>query len=338
MATNNIQAKLIVVFKDSLMGTPSGLNYQILVEGEVLQDDIVTSFDNEKVVFIFKENQTDKSKIIISSNGLQKIIDRKNSYQIIIMIVDSQTKVKSIIYSGNLAEKKSLTITAVSPWTKIPLGESVKKDFSSDGDFFEVQYEQKYETKENPEEVNISKTVKVMIKDIPRKIVLTALKHRWSTLWAADARKTSELNKKLNKTVTFDIETNKCNLFVNDVLTEVGINVPWTEHGHALGIKHFLGYDGFGPPLAGEWGEASKFTEDWSASNTPFPGDVGAYAHDYGDATGHVGIIVTNGVTVSAGSDQIEVNDAGFRNKNGTAHRNDHDFTIFRRYKHKVIQ
>ncbi|PIT07854.1 multidrug ABC transporter ATP-binding protein [Snodgrassella alvi] len=59
----------------------------------------------------------------------------------------------------------------------------------------------------------------------------------------------------------------------------------------------------------------------------------GAYAHEYSDASGHVGIIIADGVTISASWERIEVNDSGFRHKNRTATSNDHDFTVFRRYK-----
>ena len=51
-----------------------------------------------------------------------------------------------------------------------------------------------------------------------------------------------------------------------------------------------------------------------------------------------MGFILTDGVCISAGHYKVEVNDAGFRMKNGTALQNDFDFKTFRRYKHKVIK
>lgn len=99
--------------------------------------------------------------------------------------------------------------------------------------------------------------------------------------------------------------------------------------------------------MAGEWGD-NKLTfldNDWFLlRNNPLPGDIGSFdvKRDYGkkwsDASGHVGFILTDGVCISAGHYKVEVNDAGFRMKNGTALQNDFDFKTFRRYKHKVIK
>lgn len=68
------------------------------------------------------------------------------------------------------------------------------------------------------------------------------------------------------------------------------------------------------------------------------PSDVGTHVTNYSDASDHTGIILSDGVTISAGWDKIEVNDSGFRNKNKTANDSDHDFTVFRRYKRKEIK
>lgn len=68
------------------------------------------------------------------------------------------------------------------------------------------------------------------------------------------------------------------------------------------------------------------------------PSDVGTYVTNYSDASGHTGIILSEGVTISAGWDKIEVNDSNFRNKNKTANNSDHNFTVCRRYRHKEIK
>jgi hypothetical protein len=90
------------------------------------------------------------------------------------------------------------------------------------------------------------------------------------------------------------------------------------------------------PPLAGEWADNERLLASWKVESSPLPGDIGAYAVTYSNAGGHVGFVLTNGVCISAGWDKIEVNDAGFRNASGNAVPDDHDFTIFRRYKHST--
>lgn len=111
--------------------------------------------------------------------------------------------------------------------------------------------------------------------------------------------------------------TNKCNKFVYDVLVEVHVTPP-----PKVTIYVFFGR----PPLAGEWADPKVAIDGWEVVATPLPGDVIAEKHLYSDATGHVGIVVGSGLTVSASSyvgGVIVENDWGFRAG---------DVPVFRRY------
>ena len=66
---------------------------------------------------------------------------------------------------------------------------------------------------------------------------------------------------------------------------------------------------------------------------TPQPGDVVAQKIEYSDATGHVGIVVDNGQTVSQLSTPTEIvgqNDWGFRT--GSESQGRVDQVVYRRY------
>lgn len=108
----------------------------------------------------------------------------------------------------------------------------------------------------------------------------------------------------------FGKNTNKCNLFIFDVLVEAGIKPP-----PVVAKYIFLSR----PPTAGEWADPSISIQGWTIVNEPEPGDIVAEAHNYSDATGHVGIVVDKKQTVSASAlvgGVIVQNDWGFRNEN----------------------
>ncbi|QDV35077.1 hypothetical protein [Tautonia plasticadhaerens] len=125
------------------------------------------------------------------------------------------------------------------------------------------------------------------------KIVEVAKRHVGSALWAYSVEKGD-----------FGKNTNKCNLFVYDVMVEadarplpvVSRRIFWTR-----------------PPLAREWADPAVEIEGWDVVSSPEPGDVISEAHEYADATGHVGIVVGPGETVSAASNAVLRNDWGFR-------------------------
>lgn len=312
-----MKTELVITFKDSLMGVPSGLRYKIFANDNEIADSVVPLID-ASLHYKF-ENKKGLIEVYLNSEKKGEIL-QSSQYNIKVVVLDSSGNSKKVIGEEVLPEGKRITIVVISPWTKIPLGSVGDKPIT--GDFFDIEYNVRNKNNEVRE-------VYLTIKDIPRKIVLTALKYRGSTIWAGKETVTSK-HPLLNESVTFKQGTNKCNVFVNDILTEAGINVAWIEHGHSKKIPI---YKNLSPPTAGEWANSSLLLNKWAVEGTPMPGDIGAYSFNYSDASGHVGIIVTDGVTISAGWDRIEVNDAGFRQKNKTGTTHDHDFTIFRRYK-----
>jgi hypothetical protein len=105
----------------------------------------------------------------------------------------------------------------------------------------------------------------------------------------------------------FGKNTNKCNLFVYDVLIEAGVKPAPVVPKYIVLSR---------PPTAGEWADPSIKIAGWTVVSEPKQGDVMAEAHDYSDATGHVGIVVADRQTVSASSlvgGVIVQNDWGFR-------------------------
>lgn len=312
-----IKSKLLIVFKDSLAGTPYNLRYKVYINGiKVSENKIEKGKDIVSYQIIWMNGE-------LRLEGNSVVIPEKPSNKVEIKVVSAGGSEKKV--GEHELKRKDTTLTLVSPWTRIPLAGGGKLE----GDFFEVEYNVKRKDK--------NLFAKVIIKDIPRKIVLTALKHRGSTTWAGNTSKTSVHLTMKDKNVTFNNRTNKCNVFVHDVLTEAGIAVPWIEHGKSKYIPY---YSRVSPPTAEEWADTSKLQKNWSSNKTPLPGDIGAYMLPYTDATGHVGIILTKGVCISAGWEKVEVNDVGFRLQNGTAdlETDKSDFTNFRRYKHKVIK
>ena len=108
----------------------------------------------------------------------------------------------------------------------------------------------------------------------------------------------------------FPKNTNKCNQFVYDVMVEAGVKPPPV-------VPKYLVFSR--PPTAGEWADPSVKIEGWTVVSEPQPGDVIAEAHQYSDATGHVGIVVGDKKTVSASAlvgGVIVENDWGFRSDN----------------------
>lgn len=317
-----MKSELIISFKDFLMGLPQGLRFRVLIEGKILSAGSVSA-TNAVLKFFFKPFDTKTINIYdINNNGIASV-PTQASYQLEIQLIKPDGSFDKSIGKGKLKSGTRLTLVAVSPWVKVPL--------SGGGDLTNSFLEVEYNIKNQNDKVEV---VNVKIFDIPKRILTTALKYRGSKAWAGTVSKESAAHS-TNGRITFGKDTNKCNLFVNDVLTEVGISVAWIEHGASTKIPY---YQRLSPPTAGEWATPTKLTNSWSTNYSPLPGDIGAYKADYTDASGHVGFVLADGVCVSAGWSKIEVNDAGFRNKRRTANSGDHDFTVFRRYKHAVIK
>lgn len=314
-------ANLIVLFKDSLMGVPAGLRYKILANDQVIDNAVIPTNIDKALSYGFYDKNNSQVTVKANATNATVTIPKSLLYIIQIQLLDQTGKLEMLLGIHTLMDGTQLTIIAISPWTKVPL--KARSNEKLEGNFFEVEYNIKRRN-------NTIRRCNIHIRDIPRKILLAALKHRGSTVWAGDVEKKA-IHQDKWFSVTFDAGTNKCNVFVSDVLTEIGMNKgnKWLPHGRLSRES---------PPTAGEWTNSSKLNDYWPVVTKPQPGDIGSYAMNYSDATGHVGFILTNGVTVSAGWDKIEVNDSGFRNKNGTARQDDHDFTTFRRYSKRSIQ
>lgn len=324
-----MSAKLIVVFKDSLMGSPVGLQYKIYANGNEIDNSIVSP---GKGLLIY-DLITNGSKVVILSHGQKKEIHSASQYKINVFAITGDSRKE--IGSALLLDGKKITVIIVSPWTRVPINLGMTGD-DFQGDFFDIEYEKRESsTIQLGTRNTVITSVKIAIKDIPRKIIITALKYRGSSQWSGAAKKTC-YHPILNEAYHFSEYTNKCSAFVSDVLLEAGLNLPWIETGYARYTPQWL-YQKLRPPLAEEWANPELLKENWDYFNAPMPGDIGAYVKKEVGATGHVGIIIAQGVTISANSEIIIVNDAGFRNKNGTARVSHHymelDFIAFRRYR-----
>jgi hypothetical protein len=91
----------------------------------------------------------------------------------------------------------------------------------------------------------------------------------------------------------FPAGTNKCNLFVHEMLTGAGAS-PGTPNGW----RHPS------PPSAGQWADPSYKIPGWRVlgpDESPQPGDVVAQPRDYSDASGHVVIVGPNNTFIGVG-------------------------------------
>ncbi|MFJ4193666.1 CHAP domain-containing protein [Pseudomonas sp. NPDC089534] len=316
-----MKSEIKLVFKDFLMQAPRGVKFQLLIDGNVI-DDAITQADGPDQTYLLQPDKA-QTLVTIKDTGKTKTIKSRDSHEVSLRVVGASGAQKAL-NTATLTPGNRLTMVAVSPWVRVPLSTTgaVTNDV-----FYEVEYGVKRK--------NQTRTVKVMIQDMPRRILLAALQHRGSTAWAGKTSKKSLEHPTLKQSVEFPADTNKCNLFVYDVLTSIGINVALIEHGKS---KYIPGYMKLSPPLAGEWADDSRLLNSWKVERSALPGDIGAYAVNYTDASGHVGFVLAQGVCISAGWDRVEVNDAGFRQMAGNGIDSDHDFTIFRRYKHSTPQ
>ena len=222
------KSKLMIVFKDSLAGTPEKLRYRVYInsvqigEGLVIQNRDIASYQ-----ITWHEN-----RLVIDE---ERVIVPKQSYDYVEVKVVAANGSEKVIGRHNHLRPTNTTVTLVSPWVRVPLAGGGMFE----GDFFEVEY--------NIKRKGHNLFAKIIIKDIPRKIVLTALKYRGSKKWAKDMEVTSKHLTMKEKTTTYKIGTFKCSTFVHDVLTEVGIAIPWVEHGKS---KYIPFYSRISPPTA----------------------------------------------------------------------------------------
>ncbi|WP_445336788.1 hypothetical protein [Citrobacter koseri] len=106
-----MSSELLVVFKDSLMGSPSGLQYKITANNIEIDNNNVSKHNNS-LVYHF----TTKGNIVtISSSGLQKAIPPASEYEIKISIIDKKSEKE--IGSTILPNGKKVTMVVISPLT-----------------------------------------------------------------------------------------------------------------------------------------------------------------------------------------------------------------------------
>lgn len=306
-----MNSELIISFKDFLMGLPTGLRFKILIDNSELTTGTIDKA-HETLQFSFKtlDNRTLNAYVGEAHTPI-KTVSMKASYEINLLLLNPAGYVEKSIGKARMNTGKRLTIVAVSPWVKVPLSGG-----NISGSFWEVEYNIKHDG-------DRVETVKVAVYDLPKKILSTALKYRHSKSWAYNVSKTSVHPH--NGSYTIPANAWKCSQFVNDVLTEVGIPPPWMERGKGRYIPFYQ--EKYSPPVAAEWAN-SQLMVRWSTTSSPKPGDIASYKANYSDASGHVGFFLSQGVSISAGQDKIEVNDAGFRN-------GENKFDVFRRYKPK---
>lgn len=88
----------------------------------------------------------------------------------------------------------------------------------------------------------------------------------------------------------FPPKTNKCNLYVYDVLK---------KQEQVQGFPHFYRTN---PPTAADWANPKFKIPGWviiDMNQKPMSGDVVAVKEDHLDATGHVGIVIGTNLTSS---------------------------------------
>ena len=138
------------------------------------------------------------------------------------------------------------------------------------------------------------------ILDIPECIALTAENQIGSSDWSYEGSRKR-----------FGPKTNKCNLFVFEVIAAVGAKAT-TRSTSDDWYKRLFDR----PLLVREWADPNRNMSDWSIVSEPARGDVVAERRNYSDATGHVGIVVETGnfgASVSADDDYIVRSAFGFR-------------------------
>jgi len=119
---------------------------------------------------------------------------------------------------------------------------------------------------------------------IRQKIIEAAQRQIGSTDWDTKVAKGN-----------FPEGTNKCNLFVHEMLTGAGAT-PGLPNGHLYWKQY--------PPSAGQWADPSYAIPGWRVlgpDESPQAGDVAAQPGNYSDATGHVVIVGPNNTFIGVG-------------------------------------
>ncbi|WP_262708501.1 RHS repeat-associated core domain-containing protein [Chryseobacterium taihuense] len=156
-----------------------------------------------------------------------------------------------------------------------------------------------------PQQNDLSKIRQLIIKN--------AMKHYDSKDWAYDVKRGR-----------FAAGTNKCNLFVDEVLEETGIYTP-NDNG-------ILGIIGFGTPVtAGQWADPNFIVPGWEIVTSPQAGDIVAISANFSDATGHVGIMISNKESIYAEHSRIKMSDFGYSQRHFKNYPGNNGY-VYRRY------
>ena len=124
---------------------------------------------------------------------------------------------------------------------------------------------------------------RALAKRVRDNIVKTAEKYIGSQAWIDAATRRN-----------YPAGSNKCNLFVYEILTEAGAS-PGLPNGRLWGS----------PPLAGQWADPSYAIPGWEVltpAQVPEPGDVLAQQIGYSDASGHVMIVGGDNTVIGTGT------------------------------------
>lgn len=108
----------------------------------------------------------------------------------------------------------------------------------------------------------------------------------------------------------------KCNQFVYEITTAAGAS-PGLPNKGGMGAR-LIGKGPY-PPTAGQWGDPHFNISNWKSldsGETIRRGDVISIPNETINATGHVGIVLRPGVTISASTRTVVKNNWGFRADN----------------------
>lgn len=126
-----------------------------------------------------------------------------------------------------------------------------------------------------------------------QEIVKNAKKNNGSTDWAYEERNGR-----------YGPGTNKCNVFVDDMLDASGV---YTTDPNGRTAEY-----GFGSAVtAGQWADPNYDIPGWKVVQSPQAGDVVAIRGNFSDASGHVAIMISPTKSIGAGHSEVHVTEFG---------------------------
>ena len=146
-----------------------------------------------------------------------------------------------------------------------------------------------------------------------KEIVKNARSNNGSTNWAYEDRNGR-----------YGPGTNKCNVFVDDMLDASGIYTP-DPNGMSSSLR--LG----SPVTAGQWADPNYNIPGWKVVGSPQAGDVVAIRANFSDASGHVAIMVSPTQSIGAGHNEVHVTDFGSSSRHFSDFPGNNGY-VYRRY------